>query len=464
MKKTVSILISSALMLSMVTGCASGTESAEHTNTKYTAESGTPSLQDLTLPERFTGDWEEKDAGINVYADAEICLPDQSSLPTATVTRRNFTQADVDLLLSTFLKGATLYEETVMDRQMATERLEAFRAMERGELPLSGDATEEKLPEIIKYYEEYIRTAPEKGERLEASTKLHASDYAEELVTGCAEVDGKNMHFVVRNWAASHDEALVYVDGYGDQMNCNAWPVDELAAAGLKNLPISSMTEDDAVAIGDSLMQELGMSTMSCDDITAVVYGDVDSDERFEAVDTGYVLEYVRTVEGVPVAHTPFDGYATEENSAQTRVWPYERITVSVTEDGVVYFRWSSPCNEPVIQNPNVQLLDFDDVADIFGKMIIVKNSDWENINKTNGFDTINDLNVDRVKLTLMRIRDKDNLDAGTIVPVWDFWGTTTAHAADQAHRNKVDETEYYTVLLTINAIDGTIVDRELGY
>ena len=57
-----------------------------------------------------------------------------------------------------------------------------------------------------------------------------------------------------------------------------------------------------------------------------------------------------------------------------------------------------------------------------------------------------------------MRIRDKGSLQ-GTIVPVWDFWGTWTWYDADK-------QPESYTTqpMLTLNAIDGSVVDRQLGY
>lgn len=50
------------------------------------------------------------------------------------------------------------------------------------------------------------------------------------------------------------------------------------------------------------------------------------------------------------------------------------------------------------------------------------------------------------------------------IVPVWDFYGSVTAHTEDENYKQYVYEGPRYETLLSINAIDGTLIDRELGY
>ena len=56
---------------------------------------------------------------------------------------------------------------------------------------------------------------------------------------------------------------------------------------------------------------------------------------------------------------------------------------------------------------------------------------------------------IHRADLTLMRIRDKGTT-TGRIVPVWDFWGS-----ADES---------FDQVLLTLNAVDGSVIHRDFGY
>ena len=63
-----------------------------------------------------------------------------------------------------------------------------------------------------------------------------------------------------------------------------------------------------------------------------------------------------------------------------------------------------------------------------------------------------------------MRIRDKYDDTQGRIVPVWDFWGTARWYTEDDAYQGLINDEGAHTIVLTINALDGTVIDRELGY
>ena len=178
----------------------------------------------------------------------------------------------------------------------------------------------------------------------------------------------------------------------------------------------------------------------------------------------GYRMEFVRHVNGLPISYSMYPGTAVEENSSGEELWGYERISVYAAKAGIVYFRWENPHTEPVLETEDAKLMAFSDVYDIFGKMIMIKNQHLQAANEANGFETIRNVNVDKVQLSLMRIRDKGNFERGLIVPVWDFYGSVTAHTEDENYKQYVYGGPRYETLLSINAIDGTLIDRELGY
>ncbi|NLB42889.1 MAG: hypothetical protein GX815_11660, partial [Clostridiales bacterium] len=67
----------------------------------------------------------------------------------------------------------------------------------------------------------------------------------------------------------------------------------------------------------------------------------------------------------------------------------------------------------------------------------------------------------------LMRVTEQDVGDSGLVIPVWDFFGTLTLKSKPgQPNLAEGDDGGRYTYtsFLTINAIDGSIIDRELGY
>lgn len=433
-----------------------------------TAQSGQSSalLSDLELPERFSGEWNGVEGYVVVKADAEITLPENiSSVPTATVERKSFTQADADKMLAVFTKGSTLYQEQGITKQEAQAQLEHYEAIARGEIPYEHDGSIEDVPRLIEHYKELANTAPDEGERTAAPTVFTVLDnWNDESIGGCCEADGKLMHVKLFNDADGKTGAYFFLDGYGDINNCSFQ----------ENEADPGFSSSEAVALGDTLLREIGNGSFVCSGITPGVFY-----ESENAEEAGYKLEYVRTVNGFPIAYcngfelTPEgesfalpapDGTAVADNDSGEATWGYERITVYAAKDGIVYFSWQNPYSEPEIKTTDSRLMKFADIGDIFGKMIMVKNSDVALINEKNGFNVIDNIDIDKVTLNLMRIRDKDNFTQGLIVPVWDFWGKISYELEDEGYKDVVYSGEYYDIHLTLNALDGTVIDRETGY
>lgn len=61
------------------------------------------------------------------------------------------------------------------------------------------------------------------------------------------------------------------------------------------------------------------------------------------------------------------------------------------------------------------------------------------------------------IRLGYMRVLKQDEAGVGLLVPVWDFFG-------DVDYENSRGFTNPDTSLLTINAVDGSIIDRSRGY
>lgn len=93
------------------------------------------------------------------------------------------------------------------------------------------------------------------------------------------------------------------------------------------------------------------------------------------------------------------------------------------------------------------------------------KETSLVDLDRINGDETRMDVEITKVSLTLMRIRDKGSLQ-GTIVPVWDFWGTWDWYEPREDATESMRKGANYTTqpMLTLNAIDGSVVSRQLGY
>jgi len=485
MKRILSLLLLACLALGLLAGCQATPDTPavvqkDQEQMLQTAQQGRDNsalLAALEVPERFTGDWTGVNGFVHVTADAEIILPNADKIPTGSIGRRDFTQEDADNLMRVLLQGNTLYKELGLTKQQVLERLEQLQAMQRGEIPVDLDGGYEALPGAIEGWAEYARTAPDGDERVPAETSFVSRSENLEEIKGWTEVDGKVMHFFIQNCPGFLDHANVYVDGYGDLNFSSAIAIsliqDELPETLTVEFPL-----EDAIRQGDALMAELGFEHVVCDEAypvlftrsmpNAVAKGEADdapSEESWKnlILATGYELQYVRCVNGFPISWTPIRGGAVPENESYSGAWHYEVITLDYTKDGLVYFYWESPHTEPVLQVEDTQLMPFDQIADIFAKMIMVKNSDVQVANERNGFDTVRNYDITKVKLGLMRIKAKGSFDEGLLVPVWDFWGEERWES-DSPLVQEVSGKEPSKIILTINAIDGSMIDRELGY
>ena len=100
--------------------------------------------------------------------------------------------------------------------------------------------------------------------------------------------------------------------------------------------------------------------------------------------------------------------------------------------------------------------MPYSDIQSVFETLFLEKyNSFFENVQATASF------RIHTVKLGYMRVHEKGNVREGELIPVWDFFGEETI-SYDQTE--PYVEAGPYKSLLTINAVDGTVVDRSLGY
>lgn len=100
----------------------------------------------------------------------------------------------------------------------------------------------------------------------------------------------------------------------------------------------------------------------------------------------------------------------------------------------------------------------FQEIAKSFEQMIQIKNSGLEEGEKIK-------LSVEDVTLGYMRVYDPgaDNT-SGLLVPVWDFFGAEECTRVYNGEATEYVNAQKNTSYLTINAADGSVIDRSLGY
>lgn len=168
----------------------------------------------------------------------------------------------------------------------------------------------------------------------------------------------------------------------------------------------------------------------------------------------------MRCVDGVMVAGEG-EKYTDEFTGSgyEKKEWPPEAVEIRVNDNGVVGFDYNSPIEivEKVVEQSKME--KFEDIKKIFEKMSVITHAN----DNAGGGTLYTNMKVDRVTLGYVMISEEDNFDTGLLVPGWDFFGLTEHGFMEDGQFIPTNQKTYGSIL-TVNAIDGTVIDKKLGY
>lgn len=168
----------------------------------------------------------------------------------------------------------------------------------------------------------------------------------------------------------------------------------------------------------------------------------------------GYEFCFYRLLNGIPVTYTASRGI---QDMASTSVihkepWPFEALRIIVYGDigiGTVLYESPYQIGETLEEAP--PLLSFDQIMQVAETILPLKLAYLEQEGKAVH------ARVDRITFGYARVDCMDTLYQYKLVPAWDFFGVV-----EDSSRKEYAFDNYS--LLTINAIDGTVIDRNYGY
>ena len=183
-----------------------------------------------------------------------------------------------------------------------------------------------------------------------------------------------------------------------------------------------------------------------------------------ERIGQGYLMEYgyrfyyTRVLNGIPVSYVSVQGGSDTYSDAQTTMYapvpPYEKLFIDVGENGVFQIQLQHPLQIGDVMG-EAALLPFDQIMEVFGRIASLSIAANE-LNSKFGNQYVNNLYIKEIRLGYMCTMDQDRPERHLLIPVWDFYG-------EREFRDG-----YYTFdnqsLFTINAMDGTVIDRDYGY
>ena len=180
-------------------------------------------------------------------------------------------------------------------------------------------------------------------------------------------------------------------------------------------------------------------------------------------IPNGYGFVFARMVDGVRVPGSQFQGIGGPEEHQMRPSFRNEVMSVTVCDQGIdtVHFYNGYDLGEPT--QTNVELLPFDQIITTATALFPLKYMPKERNAYGGQFEY--KYYIHRISLNYMRVLKENAPETFELIPVWDFWGTNEHRwykdgAWSDWHSDGGDNYSY----LTINAMNGLVVDREYSY
>ena len=237
--------------------------------------------------------------------------------------------------------------------------------------------------------------------------------------------------------------------------------VTQVSEESIKSIGIS---DTQAVDMVKSKLESLGVGAYEPAEIGISRYIVIGAG-GYDKFDLCYILFFTRSVNGLPELYS----YRTPEyHEAYSAPIPCEMVVATVDASGITSFEWTSPMEVEIVSE-NTQLLELEQIMAAFENYIFLSGA-WGSEKKSND-ENVNpiikrEINIDKIELGLSRIQKQDSMGEYYLVPAWHFYGSTTTYYIDDAPFNGriIEWRGIGHVYLTINAIDGTVIDREQGH
>ena len=516
MRKKRLILIMAGIMVFSLAGCAKNPEKSvvreknmdkmiDEAQATDAADSYEQVKEEVKEYENYKTKLQSKKLGVTVNVDAKVEIPEVEKLSVYRVSAKKIKQEFLDEIREALTPDITYYDGSKVKVRTKSDIAKEINAAKKelSDYKKSGedvmaDETQDILDELQKEY----KSAPDKititdypsDNKIQKIKNLHDSSPKDDFYSwlyelhGNGEVfygvnDGKdgNYHSLFMQNSSDYGNCLRYESmktGYSENITHATVDTDiesivpreknkepDFSKIGIEsditpkcvdNEPLTFSMED-AQENADAFMKQTGLEDYACYEKGMYSqYIDANNLESPGYRDI-YRFLYLRKLDNVFVNNQAGFKFTDEWQGSDyvKKMWESEAVAIAVNDSGIVGFYFLSPLSidETVVKESKIK--SFQEIKDTFEQMVLVKNA----VESSEGEEkqTIN-INVTDVRLVYTRISEKDSFDTGLVVPVWDFEGTVEDELYEKTGEKKEGN------ILSINAIDGSVIDRELGY
>ncbi len=405
-------------------------------------------------------DWIEEfftsDSNVKVVVNAIVETPEVKELPVISCVPRYFALTEINTAIKALYGDAPLYDNSLSDKEYLEELIITAK-QDLESLKNTGEYAKREDGSVFPVYdaEEEISFVEDQLKQLEDDyskvtdesaviTEISMNEpYEGSQVVNVRDNQTPPMQFYAFNDKNVNDAAMEYeITGSNYVVTSILQPSEQLEIG---------ISREDAEKEALRVITSCGISESKV----------MSAGKTEVAGKPSYVFSIGRLVDGVPCM--PITSYLGTQalgvdGQEYREPWKQENIQVVVSENGVIGFLWECPPEILNTVNENVKIKPYDEIKEMAKTQLQRTLSSDEFSMSQNKEKTVN---INKVVLNMMRIAEKDSPDKYYYLPVWDFLGNVIGDEK-VSDGDTVSTTE--TSFLTINAIDGSVVDRGLGY
>ena len=374
--------------------------------------------------------WAEtmEDSKLCITVDAQVTMPDVDHYPIYTTMPLAFTQAQADKIIASCFGDVELKAGGwILTKAEWEEMLLKFQK-DQAEYQFADPMSDAEYQANIQYFMKRIRQAPEEPVEAEATTSFREAG-ERQIISLRADV-GRDMDasLMIQNADEGYDASATFRRG----KFFNPIVVESRL----------TLSREEAIQEAQAVIRSMGVEGMAVAQITMGTLSTPEGDDQ-SAQPQCYLVSFTPTMEGIPMTYDGQDGDSISDDTV-SRVWAYEHITVGVDDQGITQMEWMGQSQVTGCVTPSTTLLPFDQIK---GRVLQGLKTHYVYSED----DETTRIELTELRLGLMRIK----VAGGDyhIVPVWDCFGTVSGGRSTAGQS-----------LLTINAVDGSIIDRSVGY
>lgn len=500
------IMLAAVLCLTLTAGCAKTPEDAivkkkgeqnlenyketEEIPMKENQEADTGNskvsalISRLQVPEKYTAAVQSEDGRFHLTCDAEVEVPDVDKVGVYKVSQLPFDEKLINQVTGAVFgehpvyDGNKYFQITKEDALAKLEELKKYQAEGNtdpyGYIAAMEESGEEYQPDEvyniqndIDNWEEIYQNAPE--EKIKEVVEPMVAESGPFI--GAVEMEEGVYYYKLKKGSGDHMDIQVCRLEEGSRAGEEMWneSLYDGESSGEADLPSreeaeqrTGITPEEAIQKADEYLHKIGLTDFSAKEVKLALKVSMteDGNNLFSYQDScaGYQVEYTRNLEGFPVTSEMNYGGGLESMESTQETWGYERVEILVNQEGLQQMKLLNLYQIGEKQVENVEMKTFPEIAAIFEQMIQIQNADM------NEGETLN-LQIDRVTLGYMRVYDPGaDFTSGILVPVWDFFGKSENEMIVDGEKMEYSDDQTNHSYLTINAVDGTVINRSLGY